>query len=123
MGRFERKIKQRMQRNVEDFDVWFAKNREKLGNFAAQSDEEEESENGVKKLKKKAKWLIPLAFVLLAVCVTLCFLPGCQARPVRFLYSGREIGLADQRRFSGFSDAGCRVGTDGLLSRHDTDRI
>lgn len=75
MGRFERKIKQRMQRDVEDFDVWFAKNREKLGNFAAQSDEEEESENGVKKLKKKAKWLIPLAFVLLAVCVTLCFLP------------------------------------------------
>lgn len=74
MARFERKIRKRLKGETEDFDVWFEKNKEHFPGFVNEESEEEEPQ-GTVKLKKKKFWIIPTAFVLVALCVFLCFLP------------------------------------------------
>lgn len=77
MGRFEKKIQKLMREEVEDFDVWFERNKDKFPGLsdapAAQQQEVEPS--GAVKLKRRLAWAIPLAFVLVALCVFLCCLP------------------------------------------------
>lgn len=74
MARFERKIQKRLKAETEDFNVWFEKNKEHFPGFVNAESEEEEPQ-GTVKLKKKRLWIIPTAFVLVALCVFLCFLP------------------------------------------------
>lgn len=75
MGKFEREIKRQMDKEVEEYDVWFERNKDKLARFDKLETEEEIQADGTKKIKSKKKWLIPMAFVLLAIAVTLCCLP------------------------------------------------
>lgn len=74
MGKFEKKIRNRMNKEVEDFDVWFEKNQEKFPGFTSIPSEEIEQGNEITAKKKKV-WLLPVGFLLAAVCVVLCFLP------------------------------------------------
>lgn len=74
MARFERKIQKRLKAETEDFNVWFEKNKEHFPGFVNAESEEEEPQ-GTVKLKKKRLWIISTAFVLVALCVFLCFLP------------------------------------------------
>lgn len=73
MGRFERKIQKRLKDETEEFDVWFEKNKESFPGFVDEQSEEESQ--GTVKLRKKKFWIIPTAFILVALCVFLCFLP------------------------------------------------
>lgn len=73
MGRFERKIRKRLKDETEEFDVWFEKNKDSFPDFVDVRSEEESQ--GTVKLKKKKFWIIPTAFILVALCVFLCFLP------------------------------------------------
>lgn len=75
MGRFERKIQKRLKAETEDFNVWFEKNKEHFPGFVNSKSEEEVEPQGIVKLKKKKLWIIPTAFVLVVLCVILCFLP------------------------------------------------
>lgn len=75
MGKFERKIRNQMKNDIEDFDVWFEKNQEKLTGFTSNNTNYEMENNGAVKKKTAKKWLIPLVFFLATVCVILCFLP------------------------------------------------
>lgn len=75
MGKFEREIKRQMDKEVEEYDVWFERNKDKLARFDKTETEEEIQADGTKKIKSKKKWLVPVAFVLLVIGVTLCFLP------------------------------------------------
>ena len=71
MGRFERKIQKRLKDETEEFDVWFEKNKESFPGFVDEQSEEESQ--GTVKLRKKKFWIIPTAFILVALCVFLCF--------------------------------------------------
>lgn len=75
MGKFEKEIKRQMDKEVEEYDVWFERNKDKLARFDKAETEEEIQADGTKKIKAKKKWLIPMAFVLLVIGITLCFLP------------------------------------------------
>ena len=75
MGRFEKKIHKKIQAEQENFDVWFEKHSELLHDFQSNDTEEEVQLNGTKKLKFKKRWLLPIGFLLLLICVALCFLP------------------------------------------------
>lgn len=75
MGRFERKIQKRLKAETEDFNVWFEKNKGHFPGFVNSESEEEIEPQGIVKLKKKKLWIIPMVFVLVALCVFLCFLP------------------------------------------------
>lgn len=85
MGKFEKKVRKSFRGDIEEFDVWFAKNSEKFPGFSEGFAEESE-ELGPVRLKKKKLWLLPLAFFLAAVCVVLCFLPWMMqsGEPSRF---------------------------------------
>lgn len=74
MGKFERKMKKRLNRETQAFDVWFEENRERFSEFENNTHEEREPSSEVK-VKKKKLWLIPVGFFLAAICVFLCFLP------------------------------------------------
>ena len=74
MGRFERKIQKKLKSEVENFDVWFEKNQDKLPGFANNTTTEKEQKSDVKVKTRKA-WLIPAAFLFAAICIVLCFLP------------------------------------------------
>mgnify|MGYP001624495956 FL=1 len=75
MGKFEKEIKRQMDKEVEEYGVWFERNKDKLARFDKAETEEEIQADGTKKIKAKKKWLIPMAFVLLVIGITLCFLP------------------------------------------------
>lgn len=77
MGRFERKIQKLMREEVEDFDVWFERNKDKFPGLsdAPAAPQQEVEPSGAVKLKRRLAWAIPLAFVLVALCVFLCCLP------------------------------------------------
>ena len=75
MGRFERKFNKKLQEEFPSFDVWFEKNKEHFPGFVDSRSEGEIESQGIVKLKKKKLWIIPTAFVLVALCVFLCFLP------------------------------------------------
>lgn len=75
MGRFERKFNKKLQEEFPSFDVWVEKNKEHFPGFVDSRSEEEIESQGIVKLKKKKLWIIPTAFVLVALCVFLCFLP------------------------------------------------
>ena len=74
MGKFEKRVQNSFKGDIEDFNVWFAKNGEKFPGFTGEPVEETES-HGSAKVKKKKLWLLSLAFFLAAVCIVLCFLP------------------------------------------------
>ncbi len=71
MGRFEKKIHKKIQAEQENFDVWFEKHSELLHDFQSNDTEEEVQLNGTKKLKFKKRWLLPIGFLLLLICVAL----------------------------------------------------
>ncbi len=75
MGKFEKEIKRQMDKGVEEYEVWFERNKDKLARFDKTETEEEIQADGTKKIKSKKKWLVPVAFVLLVIGITLCFLP------------------------------------------------
>lgn len=75
MGKLEKEIKRQMDKGVEEYEVWFERNKDKLARFDKTETEEEIQADGTKKIKAKKKWLIPMAFVLLVIGITLCFLP------------------------------------------------
>lgn len=74
MGKFEKRVQNSFKGDIEDFNVWFAKNREEFPGFTGEPAKETEIYDSVK-VKKKKSWLLLLAFFLAAVCVVLCFLP------------------------------------------------
>lgn len=77
MGRFERKIQKLMREEVEDFDVWYERNKDKFPGLSdvPAAPQQEVEPSGAVKLKRRLAWAIPLAFVLVALCVFLCCLP------------------------------------------------
>ena len=74
MGKFEKEIKKKMDKEVEDYDVWLERNKDKFARFDKAGTEDEVQADGTKKIKVKKKWLIPIAFVLLVIGIMLCFL-------------------------------------------------
>lgn len=75
MGKFERDIRKKLKNEVEDFDKWYEKNKSQLIRFEKELSDEAQTSNNTVQLKKKKWWLIPVAFLLVAVSVFLCFLP------------------------------------------------
>ena len=74
MSKFEREIRKKRKDGIEDFDEWYEKNKLQL-RFEEKSLEEEQISNNAIQVKKKKLWLIPIAFLLVAICAFLCFLP------------------------------------------------
>ena len=75
MGRFERKIRKKIQEGQPDFDVWFEKHKDQFSRFDT-NDGIELQNNGTVKKKVIKNWMIPLALVLIGICAFLCFLPS-----------------------------------------------
>lgn len=76
MGKFEKKIRKRLDDEKEEFNVWFEKNHEKLQDFSDYCKiEDAEREGNTIKVNNKKVWLIPIGFMLVVLCLFLCFLP------------------------------------------------
>lgn len=76
MGKFEKRIKKKINCEQKDFDIWFEKNRDKFGYIS----EENRAENVVKlnyaKVKYKNFW-IPFVFTLFSIILCLSILLIC----------------------------------------------
>ena len=72
MGRFEKKIQKRIQLEMEDFEKWFEKNESQFPQFCSDSIIRETGSDGIIRIKKRKIWLIPIAFLIVGLCIFFC---------------------------------------------------
>ncbi len=71
MGRFERKLKKKINKNTEDFDSWFEKNQDRLTGFTVESEAKAYHKGGNVLVKDRRVWIPILAFLCcIAIFVT-----------------------------------------------------
>jgi len=69
MGRLERKIKKQMNKDTEDFDVWYEKNQDKLIGFTVENDVKDHHRDGNVLVKDRRIWIPMIAFLC---CIVIC---------------------------------------------------